>query len=255
MSNLQFNNKIEAVLKEIYHSPSDPLFSKEETWDKVSIETVRAHKKKQKFSFSKGILVASMFVVLLVSGFFLENNNTKAFGWFTNLFVNSEGNVTQITQSTGDSEDVKNEDSIDVGEIESNVIEITEESMSLEQAQKEALFDIIIPSSVPDGFELQEVIVLKEMDEVKTAKIMYESPENITLAIAQTYQNQDFSKSIVVDNEDTEIAKIEINGVEAQLFLYKDGWNELIWYDFPFEWSVSGEIDKTNLIETAESLK
>ncbi|WP_163582450.1 DUF4367 domain-containing protein [Gracilibacillus saliphilus] len=241
-------------LNEDYQQVEEAPHSKDENWETIISEISQTNQHQKKIP-KKSLLAVAMIIVIVMGSAFVQTNQMQAFDWFVNMFVTTEGDKTQITQTTNEKE--PSTDALpDFDNITTNAVPGESKEMTFEEAQDETDFNIFAPSYLPDGYQLESVTVFYE--EVSAGEVQLEYVNNLNdndvIMLYQTYQPDDFSAAKVVDNEDTEIKTIELDGGEARLIEFMDGHIQIIWSTPKTNWLLEGSENKEQLIKVAESI-
>ncbi|WP_208585528.1 DUF4367 domain-containing protein [Gracilibacillus suaedae] len=239
-------------LKEDYQKVEEPPHSKDENWETIISEIPRTDQHQKKIP-KKSLLAVAMIAVIVIGTAFVQTNQMQAFDWFVNMFVTTEGDKAQITQTTNEKE--PSTDALpDFDNITTNAVQEENKEMTFEEAQDETDFNIYAPSYLPDSYQLESVTVFYEEALAREVQLEYVNNLNDVVMLNQTYQPDDFSASKVVDNEDTEIKTIVLDGGEARLVEFEDGHIQIIWSTPKMNWVLEGEENKEQLINVAESI-
>ncbi|WP_340820373.1 DUF4367 domain-containing protein [Methanolobus sp. WCC4] len=146
-----------------------------------------------------------------------------------------------------------------VGVNEDSMKVYTSEKVELEQAQEATNNNLLIPSYLPDGYELERVYLVDKRNEIKfTGYVSLEcsNGEN-TLFV-----DEDFSEKMELTfedpepDDDVEVEIITIGGHEGELRIIQGTLMELIWDIDGIRVSVSSTVlEKSELIRIAESVE
>jgi hypothetical protein len=245
---LKQNDLSDPIISEYKNAPS-PHTSKEETWLKIQqgLTTNKAEKK----VFKPSLLVASILVTFIFGTLIFENRQGNAFGWITKYFQKNNGTITQIEDSI--SEDDSNSPALPSTDTLQEVSTITKEkTMSLSKAQGITKFRILTPSVLPEGYELLNVtVVYGENNSSNDIVLNY----NNQLTIQQTDAMEDMGNAVTVDNEDTKVQTLNLNGEKATLLTFKDHTNRLTFNHLKTKIIISSNLSEEDLVLIAESMK
>lgn len=254
MSELNIDQLIEDVVKaEIKNSPA-PALSTAEAWEQLNqrLQNKRAINQQRKGRYrSRGLLLACAAVVLLAV---LWNPvNSSAFGKLTEIFQQVQGAFIELfVRVDAPYEDENAPDNYAIV----NELRVRSETMSLEEAQKNTSFDIKVPSYIPDGFQLESVIVIQKDNQISEEIYLQYKNNNRSLVIGEKIIRDFKGTTVVADYEDTIREEITVNNHLANLFTYKDGTLELIWVVDDYNYfEITGILPKDEIIAIAESIQ
>lgn len=254
MSELNIDQLIEDVVKaEIKNSPA-PALSTAEAWEQLNqrLQDRRAVNQQRKGRYrSRGLLLACAAVVLLAV---LWNPvNSSAFGKLTEIFQQVQGAFIELfVRVDAPYEDENAPDNYAIV----NELRVRSETMSLEEAQKNTSFDIKVPSYIPDGFQLESVIVIQKDNQISEEIYLQYKNNNRSLVIGEKIIRDFKGTTVVADYEDTIREEITVNNHLANLFTYKDGTLELIWVVDDYNYfEITGILPKDEIIAIAESIQ
>jgi hypothetical protein len=180
--------------------------------------------------------------------------NSAAFGKLTEIFQQVQGAFVQLfirVDTPHENDSVPDQDYTVMDETRINSI-----NMSLEDAQKNTLFDIKIPTYLPEGFELESVVVIKR-DNQKSEEIylQYEDDER-SFIINEKIISDSIGVSIISDQDDTLYEEITIKDQPANLIYYKDGNLNLVWVISNYYYiDIKGQLTKDEIIKIANSMQ
>ena len=122
------------------------------------------------------------------------------------------------------------------------------ERITLEEAQEEATFDILVPSYLPDGYEFKNAMVFQGF--VETVSLTYLNGDE-RLGISEIVFEDEPQTSPIMDSAEV----VSINGVEGKLVSIYDDHKMLQWEIGNIQLTISGTLDKEELIQIAESMQ
>ncbi|MFB1050246.1 DUF4367 domain-containing protein [Paraliobacillus sp. JSM ZJ581] len=245
------------VVKEAYDEAPNIAPMKEYIWKQVQSEIKEQPKQKSFFLYNKKILsIASLFLILVIGSFFMQLKDGEAFGWFSNYFVENQGDRTEIRNQISDKPIEELPKAPPYGKsLQSKELHPIVKDMSLEEAVKEASFKIVTPRKIPDGYQLDRVTRKTfEGTPLEDVFLHYGGKGN-HFVIKQSKVNEEFySSSITVNNDIAQVKTIDLDGIEATLISYDDGTTTLLWMRMRTEVSITGNLKKDELITMAKSL-
>ena len=122
------------------------------------------------------------------------------------------------------------------------------QAMTLEQAQEEATFDILVPSYLPEGYVFDNAMVIQGF--VETVSLTYRNGDE-RLGISETVFEDEPQTSPIMNNAEV----VSINGVEGKLVTIYGDSKMLQWEIGNIQLTLSGSLDKDNLIQIAGSMQ
>lgn len=243
----------EVVQEEIHRAPTPPL-SSTEAWSQLQRRMEKDKNTltpnlKNKYKY----LAACILIIFTVVA--LSPQRSLAFSKLTEIFHVVQGTITQIFMKTGNPPDVvknappSNDFSIVDG------TQVISEQMSLEQAQSEASFPIIIPEVIPADFVFNNVTLIKKHSNEESNEIYLNyNGDNRTFVIIQKTVGHQISTGAIVDHDDTKYESIMINGQDATLAIYKNNTAELLWSTQNYYFTIKGELTAEEIVQIAESM-
>ncbi|AKB84914.1 DUF4367 domain-containing protein [Methanococcoides methylutens] len=163
----------------------------------------------------------------------------------------------QVQQKLDDFEKQKN----DEFESSDGLIQVTDqdddipipEELTLDEAKDIVGFEILLPSYIPEGYEFDHALVYSngatsEDNIYETVTLVYKNGAD-WLHISQVFSGTEFSGMLPEGDVET----VSINGSEGQ-FLALLETNILQWTTNDLELSITGKIDKDELVNMAESM-
>ncbi|WP_449537689.1 DUF4367 domain-containing protein [Ferdinandcohnia sp. Marseille-Q9671] len=236
-------------IKSEYENAPLPPSSKEDTWLKIQ-QGFASSQKKKKMS-KPSLLAASLFVTFILGTLVFENSQGDAFGWITKYFQKDNGTITQIEDSISQGE--ANSPTLPPPDTLQEIGTLTkEEIMSLSEAQEIADFHIVTPSELPDGYELLHVTVVYGENETSNDIMLN---YNNQLTIQQINTVGDMGNALTVDNEDTNVQTVNVNGEKATLLTFKDDTTRLSFNYLKTKIIISGSLSEEELLSLAKSMK
>ncbi|WP_058305916.1 DUF4367 domain-containing protein [Gracilibacillus massiliensis] len=248
-------NKWENWLKEDYQSPDPAPLSKEENWKKIKIELSKTNSRQKRLLPKKSLLAVAVFAIVILGSVFATSNQIQAFDWFVNMFVTTDGDTTQISQTTIEGQGSSSDDLPDFDKITTEDVEIERTEVTFEDAQRKTNFNISKPAYTPGSYQLQYVEVISENSESNQVQLHYSDDQNETFTLTQTYQPNDFASAKVVDNDDTNVKIVDLDGGEARFIEFKDASKQLIWSTPQLNWLLEGKASEEEIIKIAESIE
>ena len=122
------------------------------------------------------------------------------------------------------------------------------QAMTLEEAGEEATFDILVPSYLPDGYEFDNAMVIQGF--VETVSLTYKNGDE-GLGISEIVFEDEPQTSQIMDSAEV----VSINDVEGKLVTIYDDYKMLQWEIGNIQLTLSGSLDKEELIQIAESMQ
>jgi len=122
------------------------------------------------------------------------------------------------------------------------------QAMTLEEAGEEATFDILVPSYLPDGYEFDNAMVIQGF--VETVTLTYKNGDE-RLGMSESVVEGEPQTSQIMDSAEV----VSINDVEGKLVTIYDDYKMLQWEIGNIQLTLSGSLDKEELIQIAESMQ
>lgn len=121
------------------------------------------------------------------------------------------------------------------------------QGMTLEEAREEATFDILVPSYIPEGYEFDNAMVFQGF--VETISLTYRNGDE-RLGISETVFEDEPQTSPIMDSAED----VSINDAEGKLVTIYDNYKMLQWEIGNIQLTLTGSLDKEELIQIAESM-
>jgi hypothetical protein len=252
--NKSFDQLIKESVHEEFNSINSPI-SSEEAWE---IFVKSRNQKRQNNNVKRRIFLPKKFVylassILIFIGLIWAPQSGAAFSKLTEIFNKVQDNVVQLFVKVGSS--TESEDGPDSNEVIFNEGSgVISKQMSLEEAQKATLFTILVPKSVPSEFDLKNVIVIKKSDEKSNEIYLNYVGGKKEFKIREMVVGDEFGLGATFDQEDTEVAEVNINGHPATLLKYKKNYTGLVWITQNFYYSIEGNLTEKEIFLIAESM-
>jgi hypothetical protein len=231
--------------------------STNEAWEIFNKRREQKRRKKKSIKiptiFNKKFAYLASSIIIVISLFTLAPQNGAAFSKLTEIFNKIQGNVAQLFIKVGGSEENENGPSSD----EFTLIEGSEvisEQMNIEQAQSETSFPIIIPKWVPSDYYLKNVTVFKKTNKKSQDIYLNYQGDQKEFTIREVAIGNEFGLGAMVDQEDTKLEEVNINGYSATLLIYKNGFMGLAWTTQNHYLLIEGFLSKEQIVKIAESM-
>ena len=122
------------------------------------------------------------------------------------------------------------------------------QAMTLEEAREETTFDILVPSYLPDGHEFEDAMVIQGF--VETVSLTYKNGDE-RLGISEIVFEDEPQTSLIMNSAEV----VSIKGIEGKLVTVFDDSKVLQWEMENIRLTLSGSLDKEELIQIAESMQ
>ncbi len=238
----------EAMEEEIMECPT-PRLSATEAWQKMEKKQKEERNPSKKNGFPKKafLVVAMLFIVLILASY---PQKGTAFSRWSELFHKVQGSVVQVFG--GSSESLDDQSIASDFHVMDDSGPITEQ-MDLEEAQKVTNFTINIPI-VPSGFQLEQVVVMREKNQKSNEIYLNYVGNEREFIVSEKTLGDSYAFGAAVDNDDTEVEDILINGQQAMLTSFKNGVYTLTWMDQIYYFHIEGQLTKAEIIQIAKSM-
>ncbi|ENH98009.1 hypothetical protein J416_02159 [Gracilibacillus halophilus YIM-C55.5] len=246
------DSKLQQWLTEEYYQVEDEYDQKEKNWEQI---VGRLKRERPKRKYRSLFTAVSIFFICLIGTVFLYASDMQAFGWITKYFIQEQGEVTQITNSSHDPSMEPNQVDKEFSNINVSKNKIENRQMSWSKAQQITDFDLHQPSKLLDNFSLDQVVVYYHQENhIQRVQQNYMSDDEQYLMVEQSAPGESLSNSQIIDNQDTSVEKIEINHYQATLTLYKEEFYQVEWQDHTFHWRMEGNISRDKILSIARSI-
>jgi hypothetical protein len=133
-------------------------------------------------------------------------------------------------------------------------------NITLEQAQQISNNNILIPSYLPDGYEMQSMCLVNGTsdgsDFAGYSQLIYTNETGAFFVEEDFSETKEFTFEAPASDDDVEHKKITINGCEGEMRIYHEEAMEICWDTNGIRVSVlSHNLGKNELVRIAESMK
>ncbi|KPU46373.1 hypothetical protein OXPF_00150 [Oxobacter pfennigii] len=230
---------IEEALQEEYDSIVCP--SKEEAWEQFLIN-LRKERRKEKLKRLKPLIAAGIIMSVMTGLFISFQEPVLAFA--DRIIKNIEiftGNTFTIDKSIGNNEDTG-----------PGLENVTDNNSMVIDAQNKVNFKLLVPGYIPEGYKLSVVDVTEPEIVPETVIFVYynlngQDKDNFIQIVQKSLANNTKMSMNININENTEIKRLEINGVEYTIVNYDNEFTKILW-DIG---NISYKLDVTMDVETA----
>ncbi|MFX0561086.1 DUF4367 domain-containing protein [Tepidibacillus infernus] len=242
----------EIIEEELKNSPP-PLVSKEETWENIRHMLYSQNSNSLKFQKRMKRISVVIISVFILAAFFYQSPNASAFDWISKFFLKAQGTITDLTGKIGQPISSNSNGPKPEAQVLNKQIKV--EDMSLTEAQKMIDgFTINVPKKVPPGFELSYVSVIRVGDRKSNEIKLHYKNEQQTFSIQEIFVKDQMGYSFGVDNEDTVIKEVNINGIKGTMFTFKDGTKKIIWVHQDVQFLIESQLSDHEMLEIAKSI-
>lgn len=236
----------QAVQENMNNTPQMP-FSEDETWRMIQ-KKMRKGSFKERTRLSKlSLIVASIIFVFS----FVQVQSGNAFGWLTKYVFKTQGTITSIESSNN----ISTEKGIPSPDEAKNLSIVKRtEHMNIAEAQKVSSFKIVTPKYIPEGFTLNDVLVVIEGENKSNeVTLLYKKGEEL-LSIKQLYVDNQYGNTFGVDNEDTIVKEVEIFNQKATFINFKDNTKTLFWDNTQLHFRIDSSLSENENLKIAQSM-
>jgi hypothetical protein len=239
-------------IKDDFNQESDPLYSKEQTWNEISKQLFE--KRNRTTTFKSGRLVAALFALFIIGSTFFYASSTSAFGWIKEFFVSQEGSTAYIHSGSKPADD-SNMKPPSAEEIVVHEGVSKSHSVNISEAHELASFHLYVPTYIPDGYSENEAIVDCYNDKCNVITLLYKGVEDNPLTIKQHFFAGAYGTGGSVSNV-IETKQVTVNGTEATLIITShENLKFLKWSKHNIEFTVDGYLSEDEILQVAESLE
>lgn len=242
----------DAIREEIHNSPVPKPMN--EAWDELNQRLQNERNLRSRRSLSKKPVVAAA-CILFIMGSVALAPQVSAFGKLTEVFHKVSGSVVQLFGKVGDSnppKEERNAPSVD----EFAVVEgskVTSQTMGLDEAQEVTAFQIRVPQRISPEFKLNNVTVIKPESKKGEEIYLHFDGKQREFTIREVKIADQFGFGEVND-EETKVEDVTINGQKGVVLKYKNGETRLVWLTTEFYFEIQGGITKEEAIQIANMI-
>lgn len=245
---------IEETVREQIINSSPPPVAVTDAWEQVKqrLDASRNHSKLD-ISWQKKMVYAASVLLVFIGLTALLSQQSFAFTRLTDIFLKIEDAMVQLVTRSGDVRNKPGAPSNDEFTIVEGS-EVVTKQMSLEEASQNTAFTIVIPRTLPAGFTLKNVTVLKEGTEKSKEIFLNYEGNSKGFIVNEKLAGAQMGTGTIVDREDTTIEQVSINGQKGSLLTFKNGTTNLIWITNSYYYSIEGKLSKEEIIAIAKSM-
>lgn len=241
----------ETVHEQLGNTPPAPL-PMHVAWERLH-EQLSPPGSNRKAAWRKRYIYAASLVSAFILLFVFSQEKGLAFARLTEMFQRIEGTVVHVFTRSGDA--MKKTDAPSSDEfsfVEGS--EVVSEQLNLEEAQQVAAFQIKVPQTLPQGFRLKNVTVLRKHSGKSEDIFLHFEGNQRGFVINEKLAGEQFGSGTIVDQEDTQVEQTAVNGQKASILLFKNGVSKLIFVTQSYYYSIEGQLTKEELLLIAQSL-
>lgn len=247
------DNLIKQIVEEELEKTLPSQVSKEETWENISQALYSKNRNPRTFRKRiQRISVVTIGVLILAVSLF-QSPSALAFDWIAKFFLKAQGTITELVGNIGEPNSSHN--NVPKPEAQVQHKEVKVEDVSLDEAKKMIDgFSIVIPNQVPQGFSLSHTSVIKVGDRKSNEITLHYRNEEQTFSIHEIYIKEQMGYSSGVDNEDTKIKEVNINGIKGTFFTYKDKTSRVVWVKQNVQFMIDSRLSENEILKIAQSM-
>lgn len=246
---------IKEAIKDELENTSEPSLSTEKAWEQLNSKLDENRSIQKKHRLSRNLMYTACVAIIMMSLIFFMPQGSEANKIFTEMFQIVQDSTVRIFGGVG-GESHSTDDFVEPDINDFTVVEGSEavaEFVDLEEAQEKTAFTIQVPTVIPEGFELDDVMIMTtQISKSDDVYLNYKS-EEAHFNINQKLIEDEFGFGSVADADDVHVEEMEVNGYEAFLSQY-DGYTILVWVTPNRYYSIHGILSKEEIIEMANSL-
>jgi hypothetical protein len=234
---------IEIAYKAKYNSIECP--PQEEVWLNIKNNLI----KKQKHSLRRKGLVAAALLLIFTTFFILPSQTSVSA--FANKIIKSIITFTEDTFTI--------HKKVGMSEV-NDFTDLKFEDPRLEETQRKIHFGLSVPKYMPKDYYLDKIEVANKNPKHEIVALIYTVNEETTpkkiITITQDYMNDGTVASFnVVKEPDTVMKEIKIKDTEYLMFIFGNGYSEILWDKGNISYMILGPLSEDELIKIAESMR
>ncbi len=230
----------------------EPMLSSSQAWERYKSTQTKKRTARMSFLIHKKVWLPITCLVIILAVLTINPYTGNAFSKMFSFFNYMQGNVVHLFATTSEKDDY-----IEPALDEFSLLESTEvqlESKNLHDAQQEVFFPILFPKWLPQGYELEEIIVHKTDNEKgHEVQFIYQKDGKL-LTIRQVDTGASFGIGATLDSGDATIEEVFIKHNQGNLLVFKNNYTELLWLTQDQYISIEGYLSKDEIMQIAESM-
>lgn len=242
---------MDSLLKELIQDQIDntPCPPRDEIWNNIKeklMEEQRAKVKANRPKKLRPLIAACITIALLISLFVLPGTNTMA---FTNKILKGLFNIGEDTIQIYKKVIYGNRTETDSKHIE---------DPRIKEVQREVSFKLLVPSYIPEGYELEHVFKDKKIEKRESVTFLYSSVNNsddvLGLTIVQQYYPDTASLALSLPRKENPSAESFIKGSTEYVFIDNAKYKMLLWNNDNLSYEIMSNMGKDEMVRIAESM-
>lgn len=210
----------------------------EAAWEKFK----KKYPVKKRKQFPKVIAVAcSICFILVVSGLFLPTEGKALSSKFFQSIKSFIGGKVQTAQVSFSSK--KKQESTE------NLL-----TPEVSSALRDVSYDILLPVEAMGTYKIERAET-NDVGKSKEVNLFLKGQNSELITITELNIIGDFNQGTSYDTEDASMKKANVNGQEANIVIYKNGFTKLSWIDRDIFISISGQASEDNILMLANSMR
>lgn len=238
-------NKFDETMKEIIQEEINSIDvpDLQDVWNNIDENINKKDNVKTAFLNKK---IASVIASLLIIGVIYSTTDEghASYRKFLSFITNTIENTIDI----GLKQNTKPNPDIDEG------WELVTENLSVEEAVQQATFDIRIPTYMPTGYSLSEIVLMQFGGETLNAELLYISEYSELIKLIQEPIIGDYAQTIQADSEKNRISQINKNGIDYNIIEANDGEVIVVWEVHGIKYTTIG-FQKEEILNLIFSIK
>jgi len=249
------NDKFEKLLNDLYQEIKVP--DSQPSWSVVEIKLRKRKQRKKvirRIQMVTGFACASIIISLLIA--ITNSNNSQAYASLSSFWKNIQNNVVEVFLKKPEHNSDSALTSSPPSEEHTNFPNVIPEKTTLEEAQNKLDFSVLLPTLLPEQFNLTGVRIFKESDDqYRSIYLEYTNQQGTLVKMTERLLTDNTGVKTEIYEGTGEIKDVYINEHPAILMLLQDGMLNLEWIVGDIKLSLSGILSESEAIDWAKSVR
>lgn len=254
--NISNNDKFDKLMNDLYQEIKVP--DSTPSWNALEIKLRKRKQRKKvirRLQMATGFVCASFIISLLIT--ITNTSSPQAYASLSSFWKSIQNNVIEIFLK----KPVHNSESALTSpppneEQTNDYPNAMPEKTTLAEAQNKLAFPVMLPSSLPEQFNLAGVRIFKESDDLyRSIYLEYTDLQGSLIKLTERLLTDNTGVKTEIYEGTGEIKDLYINGHPAILMLLPDGMMNLEWIVGDVKIALSGMLSESEAIDWAKSVK